>query len=102
MSRKLIRPSAEEDALINQGIEQDPDTMVLSDEQFAEAVKRKRGRPTGSFAEMRKEQVTMRLDPDVLAALRATGSGWQSRVNQILREATRPAAKKAGSGKHRT
>jgi uncharacterized protein (DUF4415 family) len=29
----------------------------------------------------------LRLDPDVLAALRGTGKGWQTRVNALLREA---------------
>jgi uncharacterized protein (DUF4415 family) len=29
--------------------------------------------------------VKLRLDPDVLAALRATGDGWQTRVNDTLR-----------------
>ncbi len=28
-------------------------------------------------------------DPDLLAALKASGSGWQTRVNQVLREAVR-------------
>ena len=44
---------------------------------------RKRGRPKAAAP---KEAVKIRLDPDVLAALRATGRGWQTRVNQILRE----------------
>jgi len=30
--------------------------------------------------------VKLRIDPDVLAVLRATGPGWQTRVNTILRE----------------
>jgi uncharacterized protein (DUF4415 family) len=34
-----------------------------------------------------KEQVSIRLDRDVLERLRATGPGWQSRVNAILRKA---------------
>ncbi len=33
-----------------------------------------------------KEQVAIRLDPDVVGALRASGSGWQTRVNSILKE----------------
>lgn len=33
-----------------------------------------------------KQQVTLRLDPDVLDAFRATGKGWQSRINAALRE----------------
>ena len=35
-----------------------------------------------------KQAVTIRLDRDVVAKFRATGRGWQSRVNAILREAS--------------
>ncbi len=48
-----------------------------------EAARRKRGRPAGSGT---KEQVAIRFDRDVLAALRATGPGWQTRVNEAMRE----------------
>lgn len=34
-----------------------------------------------------KEAVSIRLDADVLAALRASGPGWQGRVNDVLRAA---------------
>lgn len=34
-----------------------------------------------------KIPVSIRLDPDILAALKAGGEGWQSRVNGILRQA---------------
>ena len=33
-----------------------------------------------------KVSTTIRFDPDVLAAFRARGPGWQSRVNAALRE----------------
>jgi uncharacterized protein (DUF4415 family) len=33
-----------------------------------------------------KQQVAIRFDRDVLAALRATGPGWQTRVNDVMRE----------------
>lgn len=42
-----------------------------------------RGRPP---KEAPKVAVKLRLDPDVVAVLRATGAGWQTRVNAILRE----------------
>jgi uncharacterized protein (DUF4415 family) len=29
----------------------------------------------------------MRLDSDLLLALRATGAGWQTRINDMLRKA---------------
>ncbi len=34
-----------------------------------------------------KRQVTLRLDPDVIEKFRATGKGWQSRINAELRKA---------------
>ena len=33
-----------------------------------------------------KEQVAIRLDQDVLGALRASGPGWQTRANTALKE----------------
>jgi uncharacterized protein (DUF4415 family) len=52
-----------------------------------QAITARRGRPVGSVATVTKSPVKLRLDPDVLAALRATGKGWQTRVNALLREA---------------
>jgi uncharacterized protein (DUF4415 family) len=52
-----------------------------------EEITARRGRPVGSMAAVTKLPVKLRLDPDVLAALRATGRGWQTRVNALLREA---------------
>ena len=48
------------------------------------AYRRGRGRPAGSG---NKEQVALRIDLDVLAAFRASGTGWQTRMNAVLREA---------------
>ena len=42
------------------------------------------GRPV---SENPKKQVTLRLDPDVIEKFRATGKGWQSRINAELRKA---------------
>jgi uncharacterized protein (DUF4415 family) len=33
-----------------------------------------------------KQQVTLRLDRDVLDRFRATGSGWQTRINEALKK----------------
>lgn len=46
-------------------------------------VRRGRGRPR-SLAP--KQQVTVRLDAGLLDALRATGPGWQTRLNDAVRE----------------
>jgi len=52
--------------------------------QDADATRQKRrGRPASAVT---KEQVAIRFDRDVLAALRATGPGWQTRVNDAMRE----------------
>ena len=32
-----------------------------------------------------KQQVTLRLDPDVLRHFKSQGRGWQSRINAVLR-----------------
>ena len=49
-------------------------------------IERRRGRPAGSVKADAKVAINLRVDPDVLTALRATGPGWQTRVNAILRE----------------
>ncbi|WP_024518871.1 BrnA antitoxin family protein [Bradyrhizobium sp. Tv2a-2] len=35
-----------------------------------------------------KEQVTLRIDQDVLDHFRSSGPGWQDRINDALRKAT--------------
>lgn len=45
-----------------------------------------RGRPKSAST---KEAVKLRLDADVLAALRASGEGWQTRINDTLRASLR-------------
>jgi uncharacterized protein (DUF4415 family) len=44
----------------------------------------KRGRPPKPEGE-RKEQIALRLDADVLKWYRAMGSGWQTRMNAVLK-----------------
>lgn len=44
------------------------------------------GRPKSDAA---KESISLRLDPDVLAFFRATGPGWQTRINAALRKAAK-------------
>ena len=59
--------------------------MSLS--EIAAELKRTRGRPKGSLKADPKQQVTLRLDRDVIEKFRATGAGWQSRINEALRKA---------------
>jgi uncharacterized protein (DUF4415 family) len=54
-------------------------------------VRRGPGRPKSDAV---KEQISVRLDPDVLAKLREAGPGWQSQINTLLRGALRLDAKR--------
>ncbi len=76
----------------------DEDTAPLTDEEikrlrpanevFAELgipLPRPRGRPKKANP---KVQVTLRLDPDVVARYKASGKGWQTRLNDDLRKIT--------------
>ena len=44
---------------------------------------KRRGRPAGSGT---KEQVIIWLDNDVLTAFRTDGPGWQTRMNEALKD----------------
>jgi len=48
------------------------------------ALTRRRGRPKLASP---KEQISIRLDRDVLAVFRASGRGWHARINRVLRKA---------------
>lgn len=63
----------------------DPDDFDVSEAEVERALesRRKRGRPAGHT----KEQVSLRIDKDVLAKFKATGEGWQTRINEALRKA---------------
>ena len=88
----------EEEARIQAGIAADPDNPEWTEEDFKlarpfaevfpelmESIRRSRGRPA---MEKPRKVVSLRLDQDVLEKFRATGKGWQSRVNEALRKAS--------------
>lgn len=59
-----------------------PFTEVFPD--IAESMRRSRGRPR---IEKPRQQISLRLDPDVIEKFKATGKGWQSRINDVLKDA---------------
>jgi uncharacterized protein (DUF4415 family) len=77
-------PSPEEDARIREGIAADPDTRELSPEEMAQL--RPLRRPGRPLSESPKVSTTIRFDADVLEAMKATGPGWQTRINELVRE----------------
>lgn len=56
---------------------------IFSKETASAMLAKKTGRPLGSGV---KESQNIRLDRDILAAFKATGKGWQTRMNNALRE----------------
>ena len=98
---KLKPLTDEEEARIQAQIAADPDDYESTDEELAQAkpmaealpelhaalmaeiAKRKAGRPKAAVT---KQTIAIRLDPDVLEAFKATGPGWQTRMNEALRE----------------
>ena len=95
---EIVIPSPEEDAAINAGIADDPDTFELSDEWFSSAkpsheavphIMERYRRSRGKQQEPTKTAVHIRLDADIVAWFknRAKGErGYQFRINQALRE----------------
>ncbi len=72
-------PDADEERKIREGIATDEEAFSL--DEF------KRMRPVGRpKAAVTKERVTIRLSPEVTAYFRATGKGWQTRVDEALKE----------------
>ncbi|QXP85663.1 BrnA antitoxin family protein [Methylococcus sp. Mc7] len=80
--RKVLLNTPEEDAAITAAALSDPDAAPLTDEEW-EAVKPlvRRGRRP---AEAPKERITIRLSRDVVDRFKATGPGWQTRIDAAL------------------
>jgi uncharacterized protein (DUF4415 family) len=74
----LSRP--EEDAAITAAAMQDPDAMPYTEEKWAK-VRLRRGHPARNVT---KVPTSIRLDARVVKAFKATGEGWQTRMNDVL------------------
>ena len=83
MKSKLSRPGAREDAEVARGIAADPDVAPDMSAPNAGIVRRRLGRPPKANP---KIAVTLRLDRDVIDRFRATGQGWQTRINAVLKK----------------
>lgn len=79
-----VVPTPEEDAAITAAAMADPDALPYTDEEWAQVQpKRMRGRPVQGTT---KVPTSIRLDARVVAAFKATGDGWQTRMNDALTE----------------
>jgi uncharacterized protein (DUF4415 family) len=80
--RVFVLPTPEEDAAITAAAMSDPDARPFTDEELALArAIRRGGRPRVAVP---KKSICIRLSPDVAEAFRATGKGWQTRMNAAL------------------
>ena len=85
-----ILPTPAEDAAIATAALADPDAVPFTDAEWAQAKPLvRRGRPLGSGT---KAQVTLRLDVEVLERFKASGDGWQTRINDVLKSWVRTHA----------
>ncbi|MHB8950766.1 MAG: BrnA antitoxin family protein [Rhodoferax sp.] len=96
--RVIIMPTPAEEAQINAGIAADPDSPEWTQEDFARALPAREFFSAEVYAQLcamrqrgpkdkpLKVPTTIRFDADVLAALKASGKGWQTRVNEAMRE----------------
>jgi uncharacterized protein (DUF4415 family) len=84
MRPKIKLNSPEEEAQIVAAALADPDALPLTEDELAKfQPRRPRGRPTLPAT---KIPTNLRLDPVVIGAFKATGDGWQTRINDALLE----------------
>lgn len=82
--RTIILPTPEEDAIITAAAIADPDAIPLTDAEWAAVQPQlRRGRP---IAAQTKIHTGLRLDAEVVAAFKAGGRGWQTRMNDALKD----------------
>lgn len=84
--RPTVRlPSVQEDKAITAAARSDADAQPLTPSQLKAMVPLKslRGRPKSNN---KKQLVSVRYSPEVLAYFRSTGDGWQALMDSVLRQ----------------
>ena len=81
----VVMPTPEEHKVITAAAKNDPDAQPLTSDQLKAMVPMRapRGRPK---SENKKVLMSVRYSPEVIAYFKATGKGWQSRMDGVLRE----------------
>ena len=81
----VVMPTGAEDKVITAAARSDPDALPLTPRQLKSMVPLRtlRGRPK---SDNRKLLVSVRYSPEVVAYFKSTGEGWQSRMDEALRE----------------
>ena len=81
----VVMPTMAENKHITAAAKADPDAQPLSPGQLKAMVpiRALRGRPKAATT---KQLVSVRYSPEVLAYFKATGEGWQTRMDGVLRQ----------------
>lgn len=81
----IVMPTSKEDGAITAAAKSDPDAQPLTPKQLNAMIPMRalRGRPKSGRA---KQLVSVRYSPEVLEYFKSTGEGWQSRMDNVLRE----------------
>ena len=100
IKRPVPKLNDEEEDRIQANISADPDNPELTDDELAAmrpasevldpalyaALTRPRGRPKSDVVKL---AVKLRLDRGTVEAFKATGTGWQTRINDVLAKAAK-------------
>jgi len=70
-----------------QALQAMPDSKIDYSDIPATTPEQWKGAAAGKFYRPIKQQLTLRLDADVLAWLKGQGKGYQTRINDLLRQA---------------
>lgn len=81
----VVMPTVLQDRAINAAAKADPDARPLTPKQLKAMIPLRglRGRPKSAHP---KQLVSVRYSPEVLEYFKATGEGWQSRMDGVLRK----------------
>ena len=82
---EIVIPTPEEDKAITAAAKADPDAEPLAANQLKAMVpmRRLRGGPKSAN---KKLLISIRYSPEVVAYFKATGEGWEARMDGVLRQ----------------
>ena len=93
----VAMPTVAEDKAITAAARSDPDAQPLTSKQLQSMVPLRtlRGRPPSAN---KKQLVSIRYSPEVLAYFRSTGEGWQARIDGVLKDYVAKHGRRSGRG----
>ncbi|MBM5818063.1 MAG: BrnA antitoxin family protein [Cyanobacteria bacterium K_Offshore_surface_m2_239] len=78
-------PTLKEDQLITAAAESDPDALPLTDDQMSAMVTMRLVRRRPQLVH-KKQLISIRYSPEVIAYFKASGARWQARMDSVLKD----------------